>query len=283
MRHAAARLLIAAVIAMLGIGAASASPAFAAQTPVGPDLGWMRLQPAKGTIGDAIDGLTQAKCPAGKAIVVKLSGPGIPATREVGYLVGNTALTALAPTSSGQLWVPMSLTFRDWFGRNIPGFTPVGTYTLTTICRDAIKSALTYGHYSAQVTITKAGTYSAVGDAALPFNTVKGEKDPLAAATASPSGGANPSGSGAPTGGAPSASASSSAGATPGTGATPTTATDTSSLAGATTDSGSGVRLALLAFGALLVVASVLVALRARQVASDEPAPAGRHGSVDVH
>jgi hypothetical protein len=282
MRHTAARLLLASALALVGVVGLSTSPASATVSPPGPDLGWMRLQPTQGTIDDAVDGLAQAKCPGGEAIVVQLTGPGIPTTREVGYLVGNTALTALPPTPTGQLWVPMSLTFRDWFGRNVPGVTPAGTYTLTTICRDAIKSAVTYGHYSAQVSITKAGGFTALGAAAQPFNTTKGEKDPLANVTASPGATASPSagsGSSAPATAAPSGSGTQ----TPAPGATPGTSTGSGSVAASspTSQSGGGVRVILLGLGALLLIVAGAIALRARRSAVVDTTP-GRHGA-DAH
>jgi hypothetical protein len=283
MMHAITRVVVVSAIAAMSALGLAAAPASAVNTPPGPELGWMRLQPASGTIDDAVDGLTETKCPQGEAIIVSVAGPGIPTKGDIGYIVGNTALTALPPTQSGQLWVPLNLTFRAWFGRNVPGFTPAGTYTLTAICRDPLKSLVSFGHFSASVTIAKSGTFKALGDAALPFNTTKGEKDPLAGITASPSSGATTPGSAAPSAGAPSSTASAAPGQDPTAAAPGATPDTTSTNAAAASDSGSGVRLALLGFGALLLVGAALVALRARSAASEEPVSAGRHGSVDVH
>ena len=282
MRHAVSRVLAVCALALLAAAGVFATPASATQTPPGPELGWMRLQPATGTIDDAVDGLTQSTCPDGKAIVVAMTGPGIASTKDLGLMVGNTALTALPPTPTNQLWVSLSLTFRDWFGRNVPGFTPAGTYTLTTICRDALKSSVSFGHFTSQVVITKDGKFRALGAAALPFNTTKGEKDPVALPTASSTAGAT-----GPSGTSPSPSTAGGSSTSPAAPAaspqvsSSTGAGTTASTASAPAQAGSGARVALLGLGALLLAAASAVAVRTRRkVALDSTA--GRHGA-DVH
>jgi len=283
MRHAVSRVLgLSALVVVVLVGVV-APPASATPTPPGPDLGWMRLQPAQGTIDDAVDGLTQSKCPGGEAIVVGLTGPGIPARSDLGLMVGNTALTALPPTPTKQLWVPLSLTFRDWFGRNVPGFTPAGTYTLTTICRDALKASTSFGHFTAQVAISKAGKFQALGAAAAPFNTTKGEKEPVSVTPGSPSPGAtaSPGGSAAPSSTSPGSNGAT--GATGGQSANPQPSAQAGSTTAASSSgaSGSGVRVALLGLGALLLAGAGAFAYRSRQNSTVE-AVSGRHGA-DVH
>jgi len=204
--------------------------------------------------------------------------------RKVYSIIGVMPRSFEFPLGSGhldqaQVWVPMSLTFRDWFGRNTPGFTPVGTYTLTLICRDALKSSLSFGHFAAQVTITKSGTYKALGTAAVPFNTTKGEKDPLAAVTTSPN-----AATGAPSGGstaAPAASGGAAGGTSPSPNASVTSAPGTTAASSQPGESGSGVRVILLAIGALLLAGAGAIAVRSRQGSLVEPTP-GRHGA-DAH
>jgi len=277
MRQAVSRVLAVCALVLLAVAGVLATPASATQTPPGPELGWMRLQPATGTIDDAVDGLSQSKCPDGKAIVVSMTGPGISSTKDLGLMVGNTALTALPPTPTNQLWVSLSLTFRDWFGRNVPGFTPAGTYTLTTICRDALKSSVSFGHFTSQVTITKDGKFRALGAAALPFNTTKGEKDPVALPTASSTAGATGASGSSPSATGGSTTSSAAPVASPQVSSS-TGAGTTASTASPPAPAGSGARVVLLGLGALLLAAAGVVAVRTRQKATLD-STTGRHGA----
>ncbi len=283
MVHAIARIVVASLVAVMASSTVLAAPAGAADE----DLGWFRLTPAQGSLDDAIDGLTQAPCPAGEAIVVGLTGPGIPTGGDIGYIVGNTALSALPPTESGQLYVPLNLTLRDWFARNAPGLAPAGTYRVVLTCRAALRGSVTYGTFSADVAIAKAGTYRALGEAAKPFNTGQAPVDPLAGVTEAPSPAAS---AGAPTPPQPTPSGAVSQTAP---GEAPGAVTDGSSPSGAAspradaatqvTDSGSSARLLLLALGVLLVAAAAFAALRRRPAPTASATPEPADQPVDVH
>jgi hypothetical protein len=149
-------------------------------------LGWLRVSPATGTVDTPIDVLSQAQCPAGESVVVAIDGPRIPSKGDLGFIVGNTAISALPVTDTQQLYVPLSLTIGDWFGRNVPRAKPVGTYTLTLTCRDRLRSSEVFGSYTARISIAKDGTYRALGEASRPLGIQVGAADPV-------SGGAVPS------------------------------------------------------------------------------------------
>ena len=145
-----AALALAALVVAVGLVGGAVTPAAA----VDDTLGWMRLSPAAGRTDIAVDALTQGGCQRGEAVVMAITGPGIPRTGDIGYIVGNTAISALAPTQSGQLSVPLRLTFKDWFAGNAPGVKPRGTYTLRLVCRDRLRASKSYGEYVAQVAIS---------------------------------------------------------------------------------------------------------------------------------
>ncbi|MFN8028502.1 MAG: hypothetical protein U0W40_19725 [Acidimicrobiia bacterium] len=194
---ALAALVSLAALLVLGQGTARASDR---------DLGWLRLTPDQGRIDVAVDATTQSRCPKGEAVVVSVAGPGVPRNDDIGYIVGNTAISALTPQGSGQLTVPLALTFKDWFADNAPGVKPKGTYTLTLVCRDRLRGSKTYGEYVAQVAIA-GGKFRALGAAAQPA------AQPSAPAPSSPAAqpGAGSGTSATPAASAPAASAPASA------------------------------------------------------------------------
>lgn len=199
MQHAVTRVLgIAAVVAALVGGVVGAAPAQAADK----DLGWVRLQPASGKTDIAVLALTSGACPDGQAITMGLKGPNIPSDNTVGNLVGVTEYKAFDPTMTGQLWVPLSTTFRGWFAVNGITVKPGAAYTVSVVCRDLLSASKSYGSFSGQVVFDAKGGYKAVGEAAKPFNTELKPDDPLAVPTQSASG------SGKPGGGKPSGSPS---------------------------------------------------------------------------
>ena len=164
------RALGLAFAAMLGIGSGlltstAASAADAAQ-------GWLRVDPKAATTGDVMSVLTQAPCPSeATAVVVTMSGPNIPDDNTVGNIVGVIQLKALKPTTSGQLLVPVSFTFRDWFAVNAVQVKAGVTYTMTATCRDLLRASKTFGAFTAQVRFDGKGGFKAVGEAAKPFDT----------------------------------------------------------------------------------------------------------------
>ena len=165
----AATLLMA--LTSLGV----AAPASAAET----DVGWLRISPVSGKSNVAIQVLTQEPCPGGESLVVRMAGPNVPAgDPDVGFLVGNAAIKVYPPTTSGQLLVPLSSTFRDWFALNGVTVAAGKTYTVSLVCRDKFKSSLVYGVFSGQVTFDKSGGFRAVGAAAKPFDAALEPRDP---------------------------------------------------------------------------------------------------------
>jgi hypothetical protein len=267
---------------VVGLVAATASaPASAADT----DLGWLRMTPATGTTFDALDTLTQAPCPGGESVIGTITGPGIPDDPRIGYIVGTTFISALPPTESGQLLVPLQLTLRDWFGRNVPGVTPAGTYTITVTCRDSLRGSITYGSFSGQLAIAKDGTYRALGEAAKPFTTTKKTNDPIAELTASaaPAVPATPAPSDAASAPAQSAAPQPTQSAPqPAAGAPSAPSTDEVPVAAATgsstADSGSSWSWLLVLGGAGLLVVAFLAAGRSRR--SPEPVSEQPHDDL---
>ena len=99
------RILGAALAALLGILGTSCS-APARQPRPTPTSGGSGCSPPSGGTDIAVLALTQRACPQqADAIVVRLSGPGVPAS--AGNLVGVTQFKALDETLSGQLWIPL--------------------------------------------------------------------------------------------------------------------------------------------------------------------------------
>lgn len=284
MKHAGTRIVAVTAISTILLALSSSATASAANE----QLGWLRLSPAQGTTSDAVDALTEKPCPGGTAVVVDVEGPGVPAEGDIGFLVGNTALTALKPTESGQVYVPLSLTFRDWFARNAPSVTPKGTYTITLTCRDALRASLTYGSYSGRVSIAANGSYRALGEAGLPFDTVLRNGDPLpgdgegtpgeptSSASAEPSG----SGSKAPSAGPSESSTPSTATGSSGSDPSPGPSSDDPSLqaAEAAGAPSGGIPPALLGLGALLIAAAGFLIMRSRNGGGATPTTA-RHSS----
>jgi hypothetical protein len=270
---ALAALVSLAALLVLGQGTARASDR---------DLGWLRLTPDQGRIDVAVDATTQSRCPKGEAVVVSVAGPGVPRNDDIGYIVGNTAISALTPQGSGQLTVPLALTFKDWFADNAPGVKPKGTYTLTLVCRDRLRGSKTYGEYVAQVAIA-GGKFRALGAAAQPA------AQPSAPAPSSPAAqpGAGSGTSATPAASAPAASAPASAApsaaATSGGPAPAGTSPAAGSpavqpAAAASADEGGGARLLLLGLVAAAIATVGIVLLRGRD------APTGQHtssGSTD--
>jgi hypothetical protein len=183
MKHAVTRVLSVAVFIVLALVLPS-SPAGAADA----DLGWVRLQPATGTTDIAVLALTERACPDGRAVTMSLDGPNIPDDNSVGNLVGVTEYRAFEETLSGQLWIPLSTTFRNWFMVNGVTLAPGKPYTLTVVCRDLLRASKTFGTFTAQVVFDAKGGYKALGEAAEPFDTELKPDDPLAIPTPTSSG-----------------------------------------------------------------------------------------------
>lgn len=291
MKQSLVRTVVASTVALMASMALSTGPAAAADNT----LGWLRMTPAKGPTSKAVDVLAQGSCPGGNAILVKMTGPGIPESPEVGMIVGNTLVSALPKTESGQLYVPLSLTFDGWFARNVPGAKPNGTYTITLICRDSVRGSQRFGNYVGTVAIAN-GTFTALGESAKPLDTKKLANDPYGvqqpssaptpgavapsagASSAAPSAGSSTSPSAAPSAATttqPSASA---------TGDDPSQGTDAEAGSivqpvAATSDSGSATRTFLLGLGAVLLIA---VGVRAYALRRRGPGvPAGSHAAND--
>lgn len=263
---ALAVLTVLAVTLLLGQGTSHASDR---------DLGWLRLTPAQGRIDAAVDAQTQGRCPKGEAVVVSVTGPGIPRSRDVGFIVGNTAISALAPDRSGQLTVPLALTFKDWFSDNAPGVKPKGTYTVSLVCRDRLRASKTYGEYVAQVAIA-GGRFRALGAAAAP---TAAPQQPAPASPSSSAPAAPGSAAPAPTAAAPSASATAPAAGSAPSASAPATASDPAvvpAAAGTGADDGSGPRLLLLGLAAAAVLAVGAVLLRGRRTPTGQHSGGGR-------
>lgn len=290
MKQALVRTVVASAVALMASMALSTGPAAAADNT----LGWLRMTPAKGPITKAVDVLAQGSCPGGNAVLVKMTGPGIPESPEIGMMVGNTLVSALPKTESGQLYVPLSLSFQDWFARNVPGAKPNGTYTLTLICRDSLRGSQRFGNYVGSVAIAN-GVFTALGESAKPLDTQKQTNDPYGVQqpSSAPTPGAvvpPPGGSAAPApsaSSAPSSAPSASANAQPSSGATaadPSQGTDAQAGSvtqpvAATSDSGSATRTFLLGLGAVLLIAAGVLAYAQRRRAAE--APAGSHAAND--
>lgn len=168
------------------------------------DLGWVRLDPPSAKQDDVTSILTESPCPAkATAVVVRLTGPNIPDDNSVGNIVGVTQLKALKPTVSGQLLVPLSFTFRDWFAVNAIPVKPGATYTMTATCRDLLRGSQTFGAFSGQVVLDGSGGFRAIGETAQAFNTELkplDPNDPLAGSgsTATPAASEAPAGEATP-------------------------------------------------------------------------------------
>ena len=260
-----------------------ASPASAAEV----DLGWLRLDPASAKVEDVASILTETPCPAkATAVVVTLQGPNIPEGNTVGNIVGVTQLKALKPTLSGQLLVPLSFTFRDWFAVNAIQVEPGGTYTLTATCRDLLRASLTYGAFSGKVVLDGKGGFRAVGETAKAFNTELkplDPSDPLAggnggtapsAASSQPAAQGDPSSAPEPT--APAASGD---GAVPAESEAPAAGVGTSA-SDARPQPDTTVRNVLLGVGGVLLVGLAFAGALRRPRREDEPV--GQRERVDV-
>jgi hypothetical protein len=266
---------LAVLCGVLGITA----PAAAAD-----QVGWLRVTPAAGTIDTAMDALTEKACPGGTHVVATVTGPGIPSTGDIGNILGNTNIDALPPTESGQLYVPLQYTLRDWFGRNVPGAKPQGTYTVSVICRDAFRSTVTFGSFDAQVAIAANGGYRALGEAAKPFDTTRKTEElpgvvvPDSTASAAPAPSASAAGETPAASPTPSGAASAPATVPPtsepqGSTTPDALAAPTSPATSATPAEGSSsswLPLALVGVGAVVLIGAFLVSRR-------RPQPAGGH------
>jgi hypothetical protein len=209
MVHVIARL----AVATLAASALLIQPASAAE----PEPGWLRLSPATGTLDVPVDSLSQAACPAGTNVQMTMTGPGIPNDKGLGLLVGNTFITALPSTPTRQLYLPIPVTLGTWFGRNVPGLVPSGTYTLTLICRAALKP-MVLGAFTGKIAIAKDRTYKALGETAKAFN-VMPAADPDQESVPSPTASASqPAAGGA---GSPTATTTTPGSAAPSTAGTP--------------------------------------------------------------
>ncbi len=264
----------------------AAGPAAAAEA----DLGWVRLDPASAKVADVTSILTEEPCPAkATAVVVTLSGPNIPDDNTVGNLVGVTQLKALKPTVSGQLLVPLSFTFRDWFAVNAIQVKPGGTYTLTATCRDLLRGSLTYGAFSGRVLLDGKGAFTALGETAKPFNTelkpldpadplAGSSLDPTAAATGEPAQQGDPSAQ--PSGAGTAAPGESAA---PGSTQAPVAGdqTDAAASTGSRPVADTTARNVLLGAGVVLLVGlAIATALRRPLRRADEPV--GQRERVDA-
>lgn len=280
----------------LGAGAAAIAGILVALVPAGPataadkDLGWVRLQPATGQTDIAVLALTESACPGGEAVTARLSGPRISAT--AGNLVGVTEYGAFKPTLTGQLWIPLAFTFRDWSNVNGVRLKPGARYDITVVCRDLLRSSQTSGAFTGQVVFDGKGGYRALGEAAAAFDTELKPEDPFALPTAAPTAGAGaqPGASSAP---APvsSPAASEPAPAASGGAVTttePRTPSSGPAIVGApavqpaadATASDSGVRNLLLGAAVLLLVGLAVIGVL-RRPTRDEPT--GARERVDVH
>lgn len=177
MLHASTRVL--GLMVALLVAAASALTFAAPARAADKDLGWLRFEPAKGANGDVMSVLTQAPCPGGEAIIVKVTGPNVATDGSVGNMVGVTQIKILKPTLSGQLLVPLSFTFRDWIGVNSVQIKPNAPYSLTLVCRDLIRGSETFGSFTGQVVFDGKGNWRAIAEAAKPFDTELKPEDPL--------------------------------------------------------------------------------------------------------
>ncbi len=276
------RVLGLAFATVLGSGLLTSTAASA--TDAGQ--GWLRVDPKSATTSDVMSVLTEAPCPTETtAVVVTMSGPNIPDDNTVGNIVGVTQLKALKPTTSGQLLVPVSFTFRDWFAVNAVQVKAGGTYTMTATCRDLLRASKTFGAFAAQVRFDGKGGFKALGEAAKPFNTElkpvdqtdplggggvgAGQESPGATATADPS-----ASSSAVT---PDESATASAPAVGGGDGSTTVAEPTQAVPAGDT----AVRNALLgAVGVLLLGLAAAAFLRRPKSSKDEPI--GQRERVDA-
>lgn len=286
-----ARLLVRALGAALAtllagsVLSLSAGPASAAEA----DLGWVRIDPPAGKVDDVTSILTEKPCPAkATAVVVTLSGPNIPDDNTVGNIVGVTQLKALKPTLSGQLLVPLSFTFRDWFAVNAVQVKAGGSYTLTATCRDLLRGSLTYGAFAGRVVLDGKGGFRALGETAKPFDTELkplDPSDPLAGSSLDPT--AAPTGTPAQPGD-PSAQPTDAATAAPGESAAPGStqapaAGDPTEVAAAVSrpEADTTARNVLLGAGVVLLVGLALAAALRRPLRrADEPV--GQRERVDA-
>jgi hypothetical protein len=284
MRPSVTRLVVVSCAGLIGLAGSlgASSAAHASET----DLGWLRLQPAQGKTDIATEVLTEAPCPKGEAVVVGLTGPGVPTKGDVGYLVGNTALTALQPTTSGQHLIPLSMTFRDWFSDNGVDGKPGATYTVTLVCRDSLSASKTYGSFTGKIKLDAAGGYAAVGEAAKPFNTEYKPTDPLGGtvATTGPTASVKPGSSTAPSSPPTDATAEanqtpepdgSSDGAAPGSGST-------APAARAAADGGGSGRFLLISLGLLMLAGIAWALVRRRRPEPRSGAHEPRRDSVSA-
>ena len=282
MKHVIRAVSLSAALLLGGLGLAGSGAATAEAAP--SSLGWLRVSPAAGNISTPIDVLSQARCPAGEAVVVSLEGPRIPTQGDLGYIVGNTAISALPITDTRQLYVPLSVTIRDWFGRNVPDVKPTGTYTLILTCRDKMRSSQTFGSYTARISISRDGRYQALGEAAKPLGIVVGTADPVASGELStptpvPGGTGTPSGSPtAPSSGTASPAPSSTATAGTGTPAGSPSIPESSPVAAAASSDAPGSSSALTVLvlgGAVLLVVAVATLMRRRSRPSSASSETG--------
>ena len=181
MKHAVTRGLGIAVATLLPLlpAAAAAAPA----TAGGTDLGWLRVAPATGSTADVMSVLTEAPCPSeATGVVIKFTGPNIPRDdNAVGNLMGVTQLSAFKPTLSGQVLMPVSFTFRDWFAVNGITVKTGARYTVSATCRDLLKPKASFGEFIGQVAFDEQGKYRVLGEAAKPFDTELKPEDPFEA------------------------------------------------------------------------------------------------------
>lgn len=284
-RDAVLRRRAAAALATLLACAAFALPASPASA-ADAELGWLRLDPASAKVEDVTSILTEEPCPAkATAVVVALEGPNIPEGNTVGNIVGVTQLKALKPTISGQLLVPLSFTFRDWFAVNAIQVEPGGTYTLTATCRDLLRASMTYGAFTGKVVLDGKGGFRAVGETAKAFNTELkplDPTDPLAGGGSAPSvEPSQPAAQGDPSSSAPGATApaASGGGAVPAESEAPAAGVGTSA-SDARPQTDTTARNVLLGIGAVLLVGLAFAGALRRP--RREPEPVGQRERVDA-
>ncbi|MET9729554.1 Ig-like domain-containing protein [Streptomyces sp. NPDC006458] len=149
---AARRPLAATLVSVLAAGALALGTSGAEADPIGS----MEVTPHAGSDTQGMALTTSAACPAPATnIIVGVKGQGFPATGQI--VVGNSPISAYAPSPSGGIVVPLTSTMRDY--ASTAGFdTLTGRYDFTLTCRGAFGST-TYGEFTAPIWFTTDTTY----------------------------------------------------------------------------------------------------------------------------
>jgi hypothetical protein len=145
------------------VAAAAVSIAFAApRLAMAAGAGSLAVSPAIGTLDTPIDVSSDGPCPAGEDVHAVVTGAGIDPADDV--ITGVTEVRGLPRTTDHSLYVPLSVTLRDFFAQHHVA-RPLGRYTITLRCRAAM-DVTSLGDFTGVVDIAANGTYSAVGTAA---------------------------------------------------------------------------------------------------------------------